>query len=133
MLPSRLPQASHAPPYLGYRRLGTDSWAGSKSAAKAPAVFFSRATALDGRTELREEELPHLSGYRDSRPVWVGNEIYDQLQFDLYGAVLDAAYLYNKYGAPLDYEVWQNLRSLLGWLSENWQQPDAGIWGARLS
>jgi hypothetical protein len=50
----------------------------------------------------------------------VGNEIYDQLPFDLYGAVLDAAYLYNKYGAPLDYEGWQNLRSLLGWLSENW-------------
>ena len=77
--------------------------------------------------------MTHLSGYRYSRPVRVGNEIYDQLQFDLYGAVLDAAYLYNKYGAPLDYEVWQNLRSLLGWLSENWQQPDAGMWGARLS
>ena len=38
---------------------------------------------------------------------------------DLYGAVLDAAYLYNKYGAPLDYEDWQSLRSLLDWLSEN--------------
>jgi GH15 family glucan-1,4-alpha-glucosidase len=75
--------------------------------------------------------LPHLSGYRDSRPVRVGNEIYDQLQLDLYGAVLDAAYLYNKYGAPLDYEVWQSLRSLLGWLSENWRQPDAGMWGVR--
>jgi GH15 family glucan-1,4-alpha-glucosidase len=86
---------------------------------------------IDGRTELREEELPHLSGYRDSRPVRVGNEIYDQLQLDLYGAVLDAAYLYNKYGAPLDYEVWQSLRSLLGWLSENWRQPDAGMWGVR--
>ena len=43
------------------------------------------------------------------------------------------AYLYNKYGAPLDYEVWQSLRSPMGWLSENWQQPDAGMWGARLS
>jgi GH15 family glucan-1,4-alpha-glucosidase len=88
---------------------------------------------IDGRTELRKEELPHLSRYRDSRPLRVGNEIYDQLQLDLYGAVLDAAYLYNKYGAPLDYEVWQSLRNLLGWLSENWQQPDAGMWEARLS
>jgi GH15 family glucan-1,4-alpha-glucosidase len=83
---------------------------------------------IDGRTELDKEELHHLSGYRDCSPVRVGNGVYDQLQLDLYGAVLDAAYLYNKYGAPLDYEVWQSLRSLLGWLSENWHQPDAGMW-----
>jgi GH15 family glucan-1,4-alpha-glucosidase len=86
---------------------------------------------IDGRTELREEELHHLSGYRDCSPVRVGNGIYEQLQLDLYGAVLDAAYLYNKYGAPLDYEMWQSLRSLLGWLSENWHQPDAGMWDVR--
>jgi GH15 family glucan-1,4-alpha-glucosidase len=88
---------------------------------------------IDGRTELREVELTHLSGYCGSRPVWVGNGTYDQLQLDLYGAVLDAAYLYNKYGAPLDYEMWQSLRSLLGWLSENWHQPDAGMWEVRAS
>src|SRR5919202_2374967 len=88
---------------------------------------------IDGRTELREEELHHLSGYRDSKPVRVGNGLYEQLQFDLYGAVLDAAYLYNKYGALLDYEMWQSLRSLLGWLSQNWRQPDAGMWDVRES
>jgi GH15 family glucan-1,4-alpha-glucosidase len=86
---------------------------------------------IDGRTELREEVLPHLCGYMDSYPVRLGNDAYTQLQLDLYGAVLDAAYLYNKYGAPLDYEVWQSLRSLLGWLSENWHQPDAGMWEVR--
>jgi len=86
---------------------------------------------IDGRTELREEELAHLSGYCGSRPVRVGNGMHDQLRFDLYGAVLDAAYLYNKYGAPLDYELWQSLRSLLGWLSQNWRQPDAGMWEVR--
>jgi GH15 family glucan-1,4-alpha-glucosidase len=86
---------------------------------------------IDGRTELDREELRHLSGYRDSRPVGVGNGIYNQLQLVLYGAVLDAVYLYNKYGAPLDYEVWQSLRSLLGWLSRNWHQPDAGMWDVR--
>jgi GH15 family glucan-1,4-alpha-glucosidase len=86
---------------------------------------------IDGRAELCEEELPHLSGYRDSRPVRLGNGAYDQLQLDLYGAVLDAAYLHNRYGAPLNYDVWQSLRIILNWLSENWRQPDAGMWGIR--
>jgi GH15 family glucan-1,4-alpha-glucosidase len=86
---------------------------------------------IDGRTELDKEELHHLSGYRNSSPVRIGNGIYNQLQLVLYGAVLDAVYLYNKYSAPLDYEVWQSLRSLLGWLSQNWHQPDAGMWEVR--
>ena len=86
---------------------------------------------IDGRTEIHEEELPHLSGYRNSRPVRLGNGAYDQLQLDLYGAVLDAAYLHNKHSAPLDYDVWNNLRPILDWLSENWQQPDEGIWEVR--
>ena len=86
---------------------------------------------IDGRTEIFEKELPHLSGYRNSRPVRLGNGAYNQLQLDLYGAVLDAAYLHNKYGAPLDYDVWHNLRPILYWLSENWQQPDEGMWEVR--
>jgi GH15 family glucan-1,4-alpha-glucosidase len=86
---------------------------------------------IDGRTEIHEEGLPHLSGYRNSRPVRLGNGAYNQLQLDLYGAVLDAAYLHNKHAAPLDYDVWNNLRPTLDWLSENWQQPDEGIWEVR--
>jgi len=86
---------------------------------------------IDGREDLSEIELDHLSGYRDSRPVRLGNAAYRQVQLDLYGAILDAAYLYNKYGAPLDYDVWQNLRRILGWLSDNWQEPDEGIWEVR--
>jgi GH15 family glucan-1,4-alpha-glucosidase len=86
---------------------------------------------LNGRKEVVEEELSHLSGYRGSRPVTLGNGANRLLQFDLYGAVLDAAYLHNKYGAPLDYDTWQSLRTLLSWLSENWRRPDAGTWGDR--
>jgi GH15 family glucan-1,4-alpha-glucosidase len=67
----------------------------------------------------------------DSRPVRLGNAAYRQVQLDLYGAILDAAYLYNKYGAPLDYDLWQDLRRILGWLSENWRESDEGIWEVR--
>jgi GH15 family glucan-1,4-alpha-glucosidase len=86
---------------------------------------------IDGREDLSESQLDHLSGYMNSRPVRVGNAAYRQVQLDLYGAILDAAYLYNKYGAPLDYDLWQNLRRILGWLTDNWQEPDEGIWEVR--
>ncbi len=86
---------------------------------------------IDGREEIHEEELDHLSGYMDSKPVRLGNAAYKQTQLDLYGAVLDAAYLYNKNGAPLDYDLWQNLRRIIDWLAENWRQTDEGIWEVR--
>ena len=86
---------------------------------------------IDGRPEIEEEELDHLSGYRGSRPVRLGNAAYGQIQLDLYGAILDAAYLYNKHGAPLDYDLWQNLRRILDWLSDNWRLEDEGIWEVR--
>jgi GH15 family glucan-1,4-alpha-glucosidase len=86
---------------------------------------------IDGREEISEVELDHLSGYMNSWPVRLGNAAYKQLQLDLYGAVLDAAYLYNKHGAPLDYDLWQNLQEVLDWLSENWQRPDEGMWEVR--
>ena len=81
---------------LGTRR--TNLWTGSKSAVMAPAVCSSH---LRHRRQDRasRRRAAHLSGYRGCSPVWVGNGPYEQLQFDLYGAVLDAAYLYNKYGA----------------------------------
>ncbi len=86
---------------------------------------------IDGRMKIEEEELTHLSGYMDSAPVRLGNAAYDQLQLDLYGAIVDAAYLYNKHGAPLDYDLWQNLRRILDWLSDNWHRPDEGMWEVR--
>ena len=52
--------------------------------------------AIDGRTELTEETLDHLEGYRASRPVRIGNAASKQLQLDIYGELMDAVYLHYK-------------------------------------
>jgi GH15 family glucan-1,4-alpha-glucosidase len=86
---------------------------------------------VDGSTDLPEETLDHLEGYRGSRPVRVGNAAVDQLQLDIFGELMDSIYLYDKYGSPISYDVWKSLTWLLNWLCENWQQPDDGMWEVR--
>jgi GH15 family glucan-1,4-alpha-glucosidase len=86
---------------------------------------------IDGRHELAEKTLDHLDGYRGSRPVRIGNGAHDQLQLDIYGALLDSVYLFNKYGTPISYDLWCELRRLVDWVCENWQRRDEGIWEVR--
>jgi len=86
---------------------------------------------IDGRKELEEVTLDHLSGYQNSRPVRIGNAAYRQLQLDIYGEMMDAAYLANKYGDPISYAGWQNVQRILDWLGKNWRRPDEGIWEVR--
>jgi len=85
----------------------------------------------DGRQELDETILESLSGYKNSRPVRVGNGAYRQLQLDIYGALADAVYLSNKYDDGISYDAWQNVKGTVDWLSKNWQRPDEGIWEVR--
>ncbi|MCH8086299.1 MAG: glycoside hydrolase family 15 protein [Chloroflexi bacterium] len=86
---------------------------------------------LDGSRDIQEEELDHLEGYRGSKPVRVGNGAHHQLQLDIYGELMDAVYLYNKYGSPISYEFWTHLVPLLDWVARNWRLEDEGIWEVR--
>ena len=87
--------------------------------------------SIEGHHTLTEETLDHLDGYKGSRPVRIGNGAYDQLQLDIYGELLDSVYLYNKYGAPISYDLWTELRRLINWVCDNWQRPDEGVWEVR--
>jgi GH15 family glucan-1,4-alpha-glucosidase len=86
---------------------------------------------IDGSNDIKEEILDHLEGYRGSGPVRLGNAASDQFQLDIFGELVDSIYLYDKYGAPIGYDVWQTLTWMLNWLCDNWQQPDDGIWEVR--
>ena len=86
---------------------------------------------IDGRHELPEETLEHWSGYRDSRPVRIGNSAYRQLQLDIHGELMDSVYLYDKWGAPISHDLWIELVRLIDWVAKNWRRADAGIWEVR--
>jgi GH15 family glucan-1,4-alpha-glucosidase len=86
---------------------------------------------IDGRADLPEETLDHFEGYRGSKPVRIGNGAADQLQLDIYGELIDSVYLYNKYGAPISHGTWDDVRRLVEWVCEHWDQADEGIWETR--
>ncbi len=86
---------------------------------------------LDGSSQADEQELPELAGYAGARPVRIGNAAADQLQLDIYGALLDSIYLADKHGAPVSYRTWERTTRTLDWVCRNWDQPDEGIWEIR--
>lgn len=86
---------------------------------------------IDGRHDLVETTLDHLSGYRNSRPVRIGNEAYRQLQLDIYGELMDSIYIYDKHVTPISYDLWQRLERMLHWVADNWHLPDEGLWEIR--
>jgi GH15 family glucan-1,4-alpha-glucosidase len=84
-----------------------------------------------GSSDLEEEELGHWSGYRGSRPVRIGNDASGQLQLDVYGEALDSLYLGDRCGLPIGHRGWQEIRAVLDWLADNWDQAEEGIWETR--
>lgn len=78
-----------------------------------------------------EITLDHLSGYRNSRPVRVGNDATRQFQLDIYGETLLTASEYVAQGGTLDQWERRLLISLGHQVTKYWNKPDAGIWEKR--
>jgi GH15 family glucan-1,4-alpha-glucosidase len=87
---------------------------------------------VDGSRDLPERTLPHLSGYRDSAPVRVGNAAVNQLQLDVYGEILSTAYRWSRNSAVGE-GTWWSLSRLVDWVAVHWVDPDSGIWEVRAS
>jgi GH15 family glucan-1,4-alpha-glucosidase len=85
---------------------------------------------IDGRRDLVERQLDHLSGYLGSRPVRVGNGAVGQLQLDVYGEVLETADIWRR-NHEMTEGTWRVLRGLVDWVGGNWQRPDSSIWEVR--
>jgi GH15 family glucan-1,4-alpha-glucosidase len=85
----------------------------------------------DGAPAPAERSLAHLHGNRGSRPVRIGNDAAGQLQLDIYGELMDAVYLSNKFGEPISHDLWNRLTGIVDWVCRNWCLPDEGIWEVR--
>ncbi len=86
---------------------------------------------VDGERDLTERTLEHLAGYRDSRPVRVGNAAWAQKQLDVLGEVLDAAHLLAERVDDLERPVQELMVILADRAAAGWTEPDAGMWEAR--
>ncbi len=86
---------------------------------------------VEGERDLSEHVLEHLAGYRDSRPVRVGNQAWEQKQLDVLGEVLDAANVLADQLGEFDGPAQELLVILADRAAEGWAEPDAGMWEAR--
>ncbi|MBK8214763.1 MAG: glycoside hydrolase family 15 protein [Myxococcales bacterium] len=87
--------------------------------------------SVDGGPVPAELELGHLCGALGARPVRIGNGAKDQTQLDTYGAVVDAAHLYAKFGGTLTLDAFRKIEGILGASLARWSEPDHGIWEPR--
>jgi len=86
---------------------------------------------VGGELDLTERTLAHLSGYEAAKPVRIGNGAFQQRQNDVFGAVLDSAFIHSKVGGHMPQRLWPVLKDQVRAALAVWQEPDQGIWEAR--
>jgi GH15 family glucan-1,4-alpha-glucosidase len=103
-------------------------WLTRVTGAEADPLVLYR---VDGAVAMHERTLAHLEGYRGSRPVRIGNSAAWQRQLDIYGDVLDAAYLDARAGNSVTDEDWLLYCRLAELAAERWDRPDTSLWEVR--
>jgi GH15 family glucan-1,4-alpha-glucosidase len=100
---------------------------GLLSAGKDLQILYG----VGGERLVPEHELNHLAGYRDSRPVRIGNGASDQVQLDVYGELLNAAWLLADQVGTFDPVTARFLADAADVAAARWTEPDQGIWEIR--
>jgi alpha,alpha-trehalase len=103
------------------------SAAGGRASGGSLQIMYG----IGGEHDLSERELDHLRGWRDSRPVRVGNGAWNQVQLDVYGELLAALHLYRDRLGDLHPEIQAFVADLAGTAARRWVERDSGIWEMR--
>jgi GH15 family glucan-1,4-alpha-glucosidase len=107
------------------------AWMAAAAAARVHETDLQIMFGVGGEHDLTERELPHLAGWRDSRPVRVGNGAWNQRQLDVYGELLSAARRLRDYLGSLDQATREFLVEVADTAAERWEEADQGIWEVR--
>ena len=92
---------------------------------------FQPLYGLQGAEQLTEETLDHLSGYRGSSPVRIGNAARNQLQLDIFGELVLALYETSRYGENITETTWETVRNVIEYVCTLWNKKGAGMWEVR--
>jgi GH15 family glucan-1,4-alpha-glucosidase len=103
----------------------------SSAGGRATGGSLQIMYGIRGEHDLSERELAHLRGWRDSRPVRVGNGAWNQTQLDVYGELLNALYVYQERLGELHPEIQAFAADLADTAALRWRETDAGIWEMR--
>jgi alpha,alpha-trehalase len=103
----------------------------TSSAGGKPGGSLQIMYGVGGEHDLSERELSHLRGWRDSRPVRLGNGAWDQVQLDVYGELLNSLYLYREKLGELHPEIQAFAADLADTAARRWLESDSGIWEMR--
>ena len=101
---------------------------------KSKSDSFQVMYGIRGERDLAEVDLPHLSGYENSKPVRIGNAAFNQKQNDIFGYLLNVIYQYYEFfPGTLDEieDMWEIVRNISFTVSTHWEKPDKGIWEFR--
>ena len=105
----------------------TTAGAGGIGPEQSLQIMFGVA----GEHDLSERTMRHLRGWRDSRPVRVGNGAWDQRQVDVYGELLGAAARLADQLPAIDADTRWFLASCADTAAVRWRDRDQGIWEVR--
>ncbi|MFP4564216.1 MAG: glycoside hydrolase family 15 protein, partial [Spirochaetia bacterium] len=87
---------------------------------------------IDGKEGPPERTLDYLEGYRNSKPVRIGNQAGTQFQLDAYGSIVDAYYFAQKRGIEITEEDAAIIRRMVEHIERDWMRKDSGIWEMQL-
>lgn len=107
------------------------SWMAAAAAGRVIDQDLQIMFGVGGEHDLTERELPHLGGWKGSRPVRIGNGAWTQRQIDVYGELLSAARRLREQLGRFDAATRAFLVEMADMAGSRWKEPDQGIWEVR--